>query len=423
MELYRLVTYGISDTFLIVCASVFLRFRFSRRKTALSMFLIWLWVIGFECARYVLARRGINQRMTMWGQVLGINVLIYLSQYRDGRALFSAILSCVYGACVIMVGKVVCSAGVPLWMAAASTAAVAAVLLYFLIRYLLPSYRRLQETCARPWLLFNLVFIMFLVGTNLLYGALKGVQMTVLYNMVPMVYLLTVCILMVMAFRMFAFLSEEEMWAQAASVLEISKRTLRKEEEEIRRAERKIAEYNHDNRHFVRMLGGMLAEENYQGVKEVLAQVKERPSQLQRKRYCRNLPIDGVIGNYVRAAKEDGISMAVTAELPENLGAYELELAVLLGKLLDDAIHMARKEEKGAGRVCLRIKQSRGQTMFEVRNTCSASMALDGPSGIPVQKDDRRAPGFAAMAGWVEKWGGYMDCGTENGWFFVRILV
>ncbi len=218
----------------------------------------------------------------------------------------------------------------------------------------------------------------------------------------------------------------KEVEEREQKVLSACMGALKMEVSELRRAERRIVEYNHDSRHFVRMLRGMMAEKDYQGVEQALAEMREMPEMTNRNRYCKNVPLNGVAAYYVHIAEEEQIRMTIGLEtLPEDLGENDWELATVLGNILENAVWAVKMvEAPERRRLHIRGYQRGDQTMFEIRNIFSDTAEFDGNVDfLTGESGSGRGLGMRSMIGFVNQWNGTLDCGVDGEWFYVRILI
>lgn len=425
MAEYRLITFCLTDVFLGVSMALFLKRRFSWKITiaALVFMELELWLFEYVC--YV---NGMGENCydnILLGRIPVVAVGFFLSEYWDARGLFTALSGVFYGNLGGLVVRAIYCLNQSLLLGIASSVILNVLLLVILYRDFRPAYWKAQEVYRKEWVLFSLILIMFITGNYLILGAARGLPIECVRNVIPLLYLLNVFGMIVMAFRVLDRLDREQSREQAVRVLEASGQILKQETEEIQRVERRITQFNLDNRQFVAKAEDLMAAGCYEQMEELLEQMQELPARLSVKRYCQNLPISGVISYYVRMARKNWIHVIVQAEIPENIGEYEWEIAVMLGNLLDNAVRACTQVEKwGNRKMTIKVQQIRRQIIFEIRNTYAGKIQFDSETGLPLsQRGEGHGLGMGSVASCVEKWGGILDCGEENGWFFVRILI
>ena len=140
-------------------------------------------------------------------------------------------------------------------------------------RFLLPPIRNLQKGYRKEWRLFSMVLGLFSCCMYLLYACLKRPDARVFHHVVPLFYLLCMYVMVTLALLMLVRINEEEIEASQQKILDAGMEVLKREVEQVQQIEKKITEYNHDSRHFNRMIAGMLAEGNYGGVKSAIENI------------------------------------------------------------------------------------------------------------------------------------------------------
>lgn len=426
MELNQLIAYGIGDFFLIVCLMIFTKRHYGWADTIGVMGVFYLLLLTLEYLRFWMHQNGYSQRYTILiAFVIGTLAVFIISEYRDSRMWFTNLMAILYNMFGVVVAKIMFSMELPLGIVILVETLVHLVLLVLMVCVLLPPYRNLQQVYRKEWRMFTVVQGMFVACMYLLYDCIKRPDTTPALELIPLIYLLTLYVLLAMAMRMLDRLGRTEREAGEQKILEASMEALKREVEEIRRAEHWIATYNHDRRHFVRMIGGMMAEEDYDGVKEALVQAHQKPEAIRRVRYCDNIPLGGVVSYYMRLAKERHIIMTARLSLPEPLGEHDWELAIVLGNLIDYAIQLSGEVEQREDRkICLRARKNGGQTLLEVRNTYAGTIRFDWISNLPVLEQlGRQGLEMKNIQSMVEQWNGTMECGVDGDFYFVRILL
>lgn len=425
MELYRLVLFGLTDIFMLIYLALFIKRRFSWFKTIVCLggMLVFLW--GFEFLRYEESLIGSCYSKAVMGKVPVILMAFFLSEYRDTRGFFTALTGCMYGMFGNSVTKVLFSLRVPLIAGVAVEIMINVIVLILLCRFFRISYWKAQQIYRKEWIVFSLVLALFVAGNYLIFGALQGLPRNFIRNLVPIFYLLTTYTMIVEEFMVMDRLDEEQTRDQAVKILEASERILAQETEAVQMAEHRITHYNQENRQFIARAETLLEKGEYEKLEDLLSEMQELPMVLSVKRYCQNLPVSGVISYYVRYARKYWIGVTVNADVPEELGQYEWEIAVMIGNLLDNAVRACSKiEKKELRKITIKIQQVKQQLICEIRNTCDGTVRFDKNTGLPISdQGSGHGLGMNSVASSVEKIGGFMDCGVENGWFFVRILV
>lgn len=426
MGIRQFVEYSISDIFVVICFGFFLKRRCRWNYTAGLLTLQGLVMVALEFMRMWLYGQGSANRYTiLLAVVAGMGIGFHLSEYRDSRTTFTILMAACYGACGDMVAKIGNSMGIALGWVVIIEILVHLVLLFLMVRFLLPSIRKLQQVYRREWRLFSMVLGMLLSCMFLLYACLKRSDVTVFHNVVPLFYLLCVYLMVTLALRLLVQVNEDEIEASQQKILDASMKVMKREMTHVRHTSVKISAYNHDSRHFVRMLAGMMAEGDYKGAQAALMHLPDISTILSTVRYCENLPINGALSCYASMARERQIIMNIQADTPESIGEHDWELAVVFETLLEQAIELCSAVKKWEQRkLHVRIVRTGRQTLFEIRNTVAVPVVFDRDTGLPaLEYLERHGFDMRSVRLFAQRLKGTLECGMEDGWYFVKMVV
>ena len=121
-------------------------------------------------------------------------------------------------------------------------------------------------------------------------------------------------------------------------------------------------------------------------------------------------------------AKENGIDISIDMDVLETTRISDLDLAMILGNLMDNAIEAA-KEVKENPEIRVLIK-TRGVLYISVRNTVKDSEMEKPFRHNYTTKEDALLHGFgiSCIQELVDKNGGRFDLNVSEGWFRAEIF-
>ena len=138
-----------------------------------------------------------------------------------------------------------------------------------------------------------------------------------------------------------------------------------------------------------------------------------------------NLMMDAVLGSKLGLMKKRGIRTDVTVHVPKGMKLTDMELCVLVGNLLDNAIEACEEVEEEENRF-IRIYMDTLQEQFylSVMNGMNGRAQRKG-AGFVSRKRPGGLPGFGLQRvdRIVEKYGGFLNRQTEEGVFATEILL
>lgn len=137
-----------------------------------------------------------------------------------------------------------------------------------------------------------------------------------------------------------------------------------------------------------------------------------------------NVMMDAVLNSKLSLARAKGISVEAKAIVPEKLQISEVDLSVVLGNLMDNAMEACLKieeEEKRFLRVYIDVLK--GQLYIYVMNSMEGKPKRFGKLYLTTK--DRRDHGFGLMRidKVVEKYHGYLDRQNEEGVFATEVML
>lgn len=337
MEEFRMLSYCISHVYVMCYLMVFTRRRFSKGKTAAILAAGVLALIGLEAAGYANRDNFLKWLLILNLQIWTVQAAAFLAaEYRDFRALFTGLSSSNYVLAGTLASLYVYEGTGGLVLSLTVNVTVNLVFLILLFRYLRPYYLRLQQDNREDWKGLCLIPTFFYISIYLLYASLQSAATSWWMYAAVCSYLLLMFLSYLLLFRIVGRVGEEERAKKEGEILSAGIASLKREMEEVRSVEKRFALYAHDRRHFVRMLEGMLANGDNEGVIAALRQKLEYNFTSLR-HFCENVPLDRVISDYADAWEKEGIPYQVQVEIPSALQVNDRELAVVLGNLLENA--------------------------------------------------------------------------------------
>ena len=205
-----------------------------------------------------------------------------------------------------------------------------------------------------------------------------------------------------------------------ASLMEIAAKNMKERLQLTESSMQKDRIMRHDRRHFEALLYQLLEEGNIEEVKKYLAERLAMEPQPVMK-YCENTTVNAAISHYMACAKMENIAMTVSANIPSGLSVNELELAIVISNLLENAINACRKLPEKDRYLKLTAKY-KIQLLLEIENSCDRKVALD-EDGYPFSKDENHGIGTRSVLAFVNKTDSEICYLAEGTRFRVRMIL
>ena len=190
---------------------------------------------------------------------------------------------------------------------------------------------------------------------------------------------------------------------------------------EVRSIHKEMRGYKHDFHHHLQALKGQLEAGE---VERALAYIEQLDNQLMNVDTLLktgNVSLDAIFSAKISQAKAENIAVTVKANVPDVLTISDLELSIIIGNLLDNAIEACRTV---TGERFIRIYISMKGTMlyFSMLNAAGAKKKKTG-SLFATHKDGVHGFGLRRAEAILEEHGGWVKYNSEDGAFTSEFLV
>ena len=190
---------------------------------------------------------------------------------------------------------------------------------------------------------------------------------------------------------------------------------------EVRSIHKEMRGYKHDFHHHLQALKGQLEAGE---VDRALAYIEQLDNQLMNVDTLLktgNVSLDAILPAKIAQAKAENIAVTVKANVPDALTISDLELSIIIGNLLDNAIEACRTV---TGERFIRIFISMKGTMlyFSMLNAAGAKKKKTG-SLFATHKDGVHGFGLRRAEAILEEHGGWVKYNSEDGAFTSEFLV
>lgn len=192
--------------------------------------------------------------------------------------------------------------------------------------------------------------------------------------------------------------------------------------DEVRSIHKEMRGYKHDFHNHLQTLKGYIeageSERALKYIEELDYGVMNTDTLLK----TGNVSVDVILSAKIAKAKSKGINVTVKANLPDNLNITDVELSIVIGNLLDNAIEActASTDKEPFIRVYLVMKSN--MLYFSMLNSSGDKLKKDG-SLFNSKKGGFHGFGLRRAESIIEKHGGWIKYNSEDGAFSSEFLV
>ena len=171
----------------------------------------------------------------------------------------------------------------------------------------------------------------------------------------------------------------------------------------------------HDRRHHNFIMLGLAKNGDYESLKEYLESLVDDDNKVWGEtRYCENTTINMILTMYKRRAKENGISVKISAKASNNLAVPPQDLVIVIANLFENAINATAKLNGKGRNIDIQIKDSPERLLIKIDNPCRANLSFD---------ETLYGIGIRSVIATTTKYEGMYDFTAEDGVFSAKIIL
>ena len=206
----------------------------------------------------------------------------------------------------------------------------------------------------------------------------------------------------------------------------ISKRVARIESEllqkyyaEVEHMYDKMRSWRHDYRHHIQVMKVHMANGEYDAVDSYLDMLDNDLTNVETVVKTGNRMADAILNSKLSLAAQRSIHIKADAKIPISVSVSELDLCIVIGNLIDNAIEacMELPEDKRLIRIYIDMKGN--FLYFALTNTAGGKKKRSFRS----TKGEGHGYGIARVDAVVKKYGGYVTRASEDGAFSTEVLL
>lgn len=194
--------------------------------------------------------------------------------------------------------------------------------------------------------------------------------------------------------------------------------------EEVENMYRQTRGWRHDYRNHIQTMKAYLAMGQYEELAGYLDQLDMDLNQVDTVVKTGNVMMDAVLNSKISVARAKQIAVEAKATVPQQLSIAEVDLCVILGNLLDNAIEACMQIAQESQRfIRIYIDVLQGQLYLYVINATAGKLQRRAGSYLSTKSSREHGYGLMRMDRVVEKYHGYLDRQDEEGVFATEVLL
>lgn len=428
MDTFSLIANLISYFFISCFLFCYNKLRYSKTISFGVLAGLVMALSGVELQRFVLEDGDISSVSLVAVVLQAVLILIvsyYISEYKDGRPIFSGLVASNY----VMLGNTVIQI-VAFGSQNKTMGIVAGVIVdiavFVIINWLLrESYMLVLDKVYLHWYAWCFIPIMFyfISYTTTTYPSSIFETPT---NMVPAI--LTSVVMVVFYGIFFKYLKtvyERQEIQTKMTLMDAYANGVKIQAESVRKSENEVRILRHDLKHLLNLISIMLEQKEYDRAKEILKQYVPPNAREEYRTFCGNTVVNGILNTIQLRGKKAGVDVRIRAQLPEAIAAAEMDVALVLSNMTENAIRTVRKIDNMDNRwVEVSIRLLDNKIIIEMKNPFMGKVEFDSETGFPKSNRGKdHGFGMQSVGAVAWKYHGLTDFFTENQIFISRVIL
>jgi len=216
-------------------------------------------------------------------------------------------------------------------------------------------------------------------------------------------------------------LKEKALKAEADSdIMEVAAKSMKEQLSTMESYVERDRMMRHDRRHFEGLILSLINDGDYDRAKTLLEErVSAEPTK--GRRWCNNTAVNATMDYYINKAEALDIKVTVEANIPTELKCNELDLAIAMGNLIENAIHACEKIDE-ASRFIKISAQYKSQLLLMIENSCNGQVVFD-ENGYPITGEAGHGVGTKSILAFINKTGSEVFYSLDNLIFKVKMII
>ncbi|MGL5507031.1 MAG: sensor histidine kinase, partial [Paraclostridium sp.] len=180
----------------------------------------------------------------------------------------------------------------------------------------------------------------------------------------------------------------------------------------------------HDMKNHVNILIGLLEANNNEELGKYLYKLNRQITKANSNLITKNKIIDAILSSKIELCKNKNIELNIDAKLPEDIGIQDIDVCIILGNLIDNAIEACDRIENDKRYINLSIGTKNNYVYIKIENSKNNTISKHG-GNILTSKEDKvnHGLGIKSINKSLEKYDGSIKFNYDDDTFEVFITM
>lgn len=206
-------------------------------------------------------------------------------------------------------------------------------------------------------------------------------------------------------------------------ILDYQRKAMEKQVAEVNEIYMTMRGWRHDYHNHLQKLAAHLNEGQIEEAKQYIGELGESLDDIKTKYRTGNVSLDAILNSKLSIVEKERIAINCKVEIGENLTVSDIDLCILLGNLIDNAVEACRgiaEEKERFLRIYMCIRKQ--QLYISVSNATNEVIRKLDAEYISKKRGDH-GHGLKRINIVVDKYGGFIKRANEPGVFATEIML
>jgi two-component system sensor histidine kinase AgrC len=199
---------------------------------------------------------------------------------------------------------------------------------------------------------------------------------------------------------------------------------LEKQYNEVENMYKQMRGWKHDYHNHIQTMKAYLELGRYNDMKKYLDDLDKDLTNIDIVLKTGNIMVDAILNTKLSLAINQGINIKAKATVPKNLRVSDIDISVIIGNLMDNAMEAAIKLENPEDRfIRVYIREMKEQLYISITNSAGGEVKKTGFRYISTKLIANHGFGLKRVDSIVTKYNGFINRQNEEGVFATEVML
>lgn len=193
---------------------------------------------------------------------------------------------------------------------------------------------------------------------------------------------------------------------------------------EVENIYKQMRGWRHDHHNHIQVMKAYLELGKYEDMDKYLGDLDKDLTNIDTVLKTGNLMVDAILNSKLSMAINQGININAKATVPQNIKVADVDLCVIIGNLMDNAMEAAMKLENPEDRfIRVYIREMKNQLYISITNSVGGEVRKINLEYISTKLGINHGFGLKRVDDIVSKYHGFINRQNEEGVFATEIIL